>query len=672
MNENEAAQRVVALRDLIRHHRYLYHVENRSEISEAALDSLKKELYDLELEFPHLITPDSPTQRVAGEPLDQFEKVTHIDYRGEQQKMYSLNDAFNQADLQAWLERLQRHTKKDHIKNFYCDIKVDGLAAELVYEQGIFVQGSTRGDGLVGEDITHNLKTIEAIPLRLRTDNPPERFVCRGEVFLPRAEFERINKEQEKKGEPVYANPRNIAAGSLRQLDPAVAAGRNLDFFAYAVNDNRLATKESEYEQLKAFGIKVNPLGQVLETLEDAEKFYREINKKRDSLEYQIDGLVITVNDSELFRGAGVAGKAPRGAIAYKFPAEQVTTIVEDIAVQVGRTGALTPVAHLKPVSVAGTTVSRATLHNQDEIDRLDVRIGDTVIIQKAGDIIPDVVEVLTDLRTGKEKKFTIEAYAKQHGWNIAKESVGNKESAAWYVTDKNLFHIQLERMIHFVSKKGMNIDGLGTKIVELFMNQGMVQQPADLYELQQGDIEELEGFKEKSAENLVNAIKVSKKPALGKFLFALGIRHVGEETAGLLAEHFGTLAKVRKAKLEELQSIDGIGDVVAESIVDYFADREESEKLEALLKYVKPATVTHSNNTALAGKTFVLTGTLETMSRDDAKARIKAAGGKVSSSVSVKTDYVVAGENPGSKYEKARELGIDIIDEAAFQRLVS
>ncbi len=546
----------------------------------------------------------------------------------------------------------------------------------LTYEGGEFVLGATRGDGEVGEDITENLKVVKNIPASV---SDKRNFVAIGEAWIKKSDLEKINKEREKQDLPKYANPRNLAAGTLRQLDTGAVAKRNLQTYVYDIEfpnltaDRKIKTHKEEMEFLAQQGFNVNKTWRLCKSIEEIEKFYQSWIGKRDKEEYGIDGVVIKINSKRICETLGYTAKSPRFGVAYKFPAEEVTTVVEDIAVQIGRTGAITPVAHLRPVLVAGSTVSRATLHNQDEIDRLGVRIGDTVIIRKAGDIIPEVLQVLTDLRTGKEKKFSIPEYAKKHNLQIEKGKSGKDESVAWYVKDKNHAAIKLENMIHFVSKKGMNIVGMGEKIVEFFMDEGLVTERKDIFELEAGDMTGLEGFKEKSIQNLLEAIETSKNVALGKFIYSLGIRHVGEETAELLAEHFKNLQNLRKAKIEELENIDGVGAVVGQSVMEWFTDKENALELDGLLKHLKIQDVKgKSKNLPFVGKTFVLTGTLSSMSRDEAKAKIKSLGGKVSSSVSKETSYVVAGADPGSKYDNALKLGVEILDERQFEEILT
>lgn len=668
MTKKDAEKRIQKLRESIAHHRYQYHVLDQQEISDEALDSLKHELATLEGQYPDLITADSPSQRVAGGVRDGFSKITHT------VRQWSFADAFDEEEIVAFDDRVRRMLSKEGVDvsdiEYTCEPKIDGFKIILTYKEGVLVTAATRGDGKVGEDVTQNVKTIESIPLRLKQDVD---CVVEGEIWMPKPEFERINAEREKEGQSLYANPRNIAAGTIRQLDSRVAAERNLDCFIYDLASASIDIPSSQHDELKLLrelGFKVNKYFIKARNISEVITYWKERETKKKDEPYWVDGVVAKADRKDYQDILGYTGKAPRFAIAIKFPAEEVTTIVEDIHVQVGRTGALTPVAYLQPALVAGSTVSRATLHNQDEIDRLDVRIGDTVIIRKAGDIIPDVVQVLTDMRDGDEKKFSIEQYAKDRGWSIAREETSSSDSsAALYITDKNHPEIMQEKLIHFVSKKAMNIDGMGEQLVRRFWEEGLIQDAADIFTLKAGDIVALENFKEKSTQNLLHAIEQSKNVTLAKFIFALGIRHVGEETADLLANHFGSFTKLQKATLDKLVPIEGVGGTVAESIVEYFADAENVDLVDRLMGYVKIQNPVKKQDSDLKFKdmVFVLTGTMDTMSRDEAKTKIKSLGGSVSGSVSKKTTYVVAGESAGSKYTKAQELGVTILDERSF-----
>lgn len=672
MDKSTAKIRMEKLRTEIDHHRYLYHVLDKQEISDAALDSLKHELVRLEQEFPDLITPDSPTQRVGGAPLGQFKKVVHG------APMLSLNDVFSYEELQDWYDRIHKLLGAEDRLGYFAEVKMDGLAVTLHYRQGIFQRGATRGDGKVGEDITQNLKTIEAIPLRLSIDRLPKAVRAsahgdvevRGEVFMSKKILDELNRQQARQKLPAFANPRNAAAGSVRQLDPKITASRHLSFMAYdLITDLGQQTHQEAHELMKQLGFRAGEHNEFCSTIEEVEKYHKKIGILRAKLPYWTDGIVVNVNNIAIFKKLGVIGKAPRCSVAYKYPAEQATTLVEDIQVQVGRTGALTPVAHLKPVKVAGSTVSRATLHNIDEIERLDVRVGDTVILQKAGDVIPDIVQVLPKLRIGKERKFKMPERCP-----VCSSKVVRREGeVAYYCSNKSCYAQQQEGLRHFVSKTAFDIDGLGPKILEQLARADLVKNPADLFDLKETVLEPLERFAEKSAENLVQAIHAAKNVSLSRFIYSLGIRHVGEETAIALAMRFGSINKLMAASHEEIDSIKDIGGVVADSLYQYFKNRGNVHLVNALLaKGVKiQAEKRVFKQTALTGKKVVVTGTLDSLSRDEAKVRIRQAGGDWVSSVSKNTDYVVVGSEPGSKADKARKLGVKIISEKEFLRLI-
>lgn len=663
MTKAEAKARIAKLREEIAKYRYEYHVLDRLSISEAALDSLKHELYKLEQEHPDLITADSPTQRVAGKALEGFKKVTHV------APMLSIEDVFSREEADEWLARLKKLEPQGHF-DFFAEIKMDGLAVSLTYEDGLFVQGATRGDGRIGEDVTQNLRTIEAIPLSLRKPKDrsiPRRVEIRGEVYLTKKQLEKINKEQVKKGLETYANPRNTAAGTIRQLDSALVAERKLSFFGYAmVGDYGLTTHEEEHELMMSLGIPQNPLNRRCRNLDEVEKFHAEIYKKRDKLDYWCDGIVVNVNDDRLFERLGVVGKTPRAMVAWKFPAEQATTVVRDIQVNVGRTGALTPVAVMDPVLVQGTTVTHASLHNEDEIRRLGLKIGDTVIIEKAGDIIPKVIQVLPKLRTGKEKEFHMPKKCPMCGSPVVRKP----GEVATVCTNRGCFAQQLAKLIHVVNAFDMR--GLGERIAEQLIQKGLVHEPADLFKLEPGDFLQLEGFAEISSNKLHKEIQDHREIELGRFIHGLGIRHVGEETAADLAKHFGTVEAFRKAAKEDLVSVEGIGGVVADSVFEFLHDAKEKKELEHLLEVVKvlPAKK-RATNGPLAGTSWVITGSLDAMSREAAKERIRDLGGDVSESVSKKTSFVVVGAEPGSKYEKAQKLGVPILDEKEFLKKI-
>ena len=697
MNLRKTKERIEKLKKEIDHYRYLYHVLDRSEISDAALDSLKNELAKLERQYPELITPDSPTQRVGGKPLDKFRKMAH------HVPMLSLEDAFSEEDMRDWEERIKKvYLSGDY--EYFAELKIDGFAISLIYENGVLKEGSTRGDGLIGEDVTENLKTIESIPLKLADieENPllmkqigkiiqiPKSRIfqgiveIRGEVFMTKKVFEKINEWRRQAGELLYANPRNTAAGAIRQLDPKVAASRKLEFLAYdLVTDIGQKRHNEKHEILRALGFKTDALARECADLMAVFDLYREIEKKRSALKYMIDGVVVSVNDNATFQRLGVVGKAPRGAVAFKFPAEEATTVVKDIAVQVGRTGVLTPVARLEPVAIGGTVVSHATLHNQDEIARLGLKIGDTVIVKRAGDVIPKITGVLKNLRTRREKEFKMPKTCPVCG----EPAVQLAGEVAFRCVNKKCPAKNKEALAHFVSKKAFNILGLGDKILERFSELGMVSDPADIFSLEKADIAPLERFGEKSADNIIASIKASKKIPLAKFIFALGVIHVGEETAQLLAKHAIARIKTKKPEvkaavilnlfqnlsLEDLQKIPDVGPKVAESIYNY----SHSAYAERLLQKLDQAGIiielpkTKKTAQTFEGVSFVLTGELENMTRDEAKDKIRERGGEVSGSVSKNTDFVVAGKAPGSKYDKAKKLGAKIINEKEFLKLL-
>lgn len=664
MDKKEAKLRIAKLREAINHHNYLYHVLDNPEISDEAFNTLNRELVELETQFPDLVTPDSPTQRVGGEPLKEFKKVEHT-VNGRPVRMNSLNDAFSADDMSAWLERLEKNLGRKP-EEFYCDLKMDGLAIELVYQDGLLVQASTRGDGTVGEDVTANIKTVKSIPLKLAKPLKGE-LVARGEVFLTTKEFQRINREQAKLGDKIYANPRNLVAGTVRQLDPKVTASRNLSFYAYAFMDSGLQSHFEEYKKLNELGLPTNPEGKVADSPDEIEKFYQSIAAKRERLPYEIDGIVVSLNDNSLMERAGIVGRAPRGAVAYKFAPQEAETVVENIGVQVGRTGTLTPVAFLRPVNVGGVTVSRATLHNLDEIKRLGVKIGDTVIIGRAGDVIPDVKKVLTDLRTGKEKEFKMPAKCPVCGEKI----VQAEGQVAYKCVNQDCPAIKREAVYHFISRRALDMDGIGPKLIDQLMEAALIKDSADLYSLSKEDFLNLDRFAEVSATNAYNSINSHKSVPLSRFIYALGIPHVGEETAFTLAKRFGSFEKFRQASQSELQAIEDIGPVVSDSICHWFEKPYNKKLLEKFKKSGLKIENEKAGSRKLAGKSFVLTGTLDTLSRDQAKELIRDNGGDVSSSVSKETDYVVAGAEPGSKYDKAEKLGVKILNEQEFLKLI-
>lgn len=675
MDRKKSEKRIKRLRKVINQHNYAYHVLDNPDISDAAFDSLKHELHELEQKYPDLITPDSPTQRVSGKALDKFKKVNH------KKRMLSLEDVFYTEEFEAWQERIQKLVPNQKL-DYFAELKIDGFAISLIYKNGIFIQGSTRGDGTIGEDVTQNLKTIPSIPLKLeKYDKFPSKGIeaeaikkiekgeieVRGEAYMTKNDFEEINKERKKQKLSLYANPRNTAAGSIRQLNPKVAASRKLNFLAYDVVTDLGQKKHSqEHEVARALGFRTSK-EQYCRNINEAISFWEEIGKIREKLDYQIDGVVITIDDNSVFNKLGIVGKAPRGAIAFKFPAQEATTIIENIVVQIGRTGALTPVAHLKPVGLGGIFITRATLHNEDEIKRLDVKIGDTVIVQRAGDVIPDIVKVVKDLRTGREKKFKMPKQCP-----VCKGKVIRKKGEAVHrCVNKDCGFIRKKQIIHFASKKAFEIDGLGPKIIEQLMDNGLISDSADLFSLAKGDLVPLERFDQKSEENLINALEESKKISLFKFVYALGIRHVGEETSISLAKYFGKLDKIKKANLEELSRIEDIGEIVAKSVFNWFNNRENIKFIDKLIDAGVRIEKIKTFKRKLIGKSFVLTGELDNLTRDEAKTRIRELGGDISSSVSLKTDFVVSGKNPGSKYKKAKKLGIRIINEKEFLEII-
>lgn len=746
MQKRDIQSRVERLRAEIDRLRYEYHVLDRPQTDDVVYGSLMAELAQLEEQYPEFRSNTSPTMRVGGVALDSFVKVRH------KVRQWSFNDVFSFEELRAWETRVSKLWEKNAgMKNAerdqsgdprsairdisYCvEVKIDGLKVILEYKEGKLIRATTRGDGMVGEDVTHNVCTIKSIPLVL---NMPVSLIAVGEVWMPKKELARLNIEREKTGEEIFANTRNAAAGSIRQLDPKIAASRNLDSFVYDIDfvDNRRhatydtqknpdlnrqssgidhpivpKTQTEELEFLQKLGFKVNPFYRHFENIVDIEEYYEEMSRQRKSQDYDIDGLVIKIEKKEMQEALGYTGKAPRWGVAYKFPAERTTTIVEDIVVQVGRTGVLTPVAHLRPVRVAGSTVSRATLHNEDEIRRLNVRIGDTVVIQKAGDVIPEIVETLPNMRNGSEREFVMPEKCPICGSLVRRQEIQNpklvtriaeqdgrkensksrllnsgNESVAHYCMNPKCFAVKLENLIHFVGRKGFNIDGLGERIVEQLVSEGLISDASDIFELTIGDLHPLERFAEKSAQNLVEAIEKSRSITLEKFLFALGIRYMGEETALLVTQNVKrvTSEQIQIRNPEELarvfsriaeeqwQSIEGIGPKASRSLTVWFSDSENQKMLLKMtrlgVRFITNDQQPKINDTMLRGKTFVLTGELSGFTRDEAKDMIRRYGGKISGSVSKKTDYVVVGKDPGSKYDKARELGVKVLREKEF-----
>ena len=737
MNKVEVKNRIDKLKAEINHHRYLYHVLDKSEISYSALDSLKNELFKLEMEHPEFITPDSPTQRIGGEPLDKFKKFEHSSL------MYSLFDAFSADDMRDWEERLRRALTPrpspavatavegsslfasplarhrsggrgvggEGGVDYFCELKLDGLAMALRYEKGVFTVGATRGDGRIGEDVTHNLKTIGSIPLKLQdlkekdlekiglnksvVKNILERLKdgvleFRGEAIMTKKVFAELNKKYAKAGKALLANTRNGAAGSIRQLDPRISAERKLDFYAYSMpEDLGLETHEQELKLANLFGFKVLKENCLCKNLKEVEEFYQKIAKKREGLPMEIDGIVVKVNNLSLWPVLGIVGKGPRYMMAYKFPAEQATTKLLDLIWQVGRTGTLTPTAILEPVHVGGVTISRATLHNMDEIKRLGVKIGDTVIIERAGDVIPKIIKNLPKLRIGNEKEIQVPKKCPMCDSEVERV----EGEVAYRCINKNCYAVNLRRLMHWTSKGAMDIEGLGPKIIEQLVKEGLVRDISDFYNLTVGDLEPLERFAEKSAENLVKAIAERKTVDLARFIYGLGIRHVGEESAQLLSKQIPNsklssfakatadkqipISKITKLyqdlSLEELEKLEDVGPIVAGSIYEWFHDKHNLALLERLEESgveIKSQLSTVKSQ-KLKDKTFVLTGTLNGLTRDEAKAKIRELGGDISSSVSKNTDFVVAGAEPGSKLEKAQELGVKVLNEEEFSKII-
>ncbi len=656
--------RVKKLRETIEHHRYLYHVLDKPEISEAALDSLKRELVQIETDYPTLITPDSPTQRVAGKPLPEFRKVRH------QVAQWSFNDAFTPEEMREFDLRVKRFLKsatgRDEMPSYTCEHKIDGLKVVLEYEKGLLVRAATRGDGVVGEEVTQNVKTIESVPLSLLK---PVSVIVEGEVWMPKSRLAALNRERKKKDEEPFANPRNVAAGSIRQLDPKVAAERKLDVFVYdLVRAERPlpATQHEELEYLRALGFKVNSHFSHCKTIEEVIVYWRGWEKKMPKEDYLADGIVVKVDERALQEALGYTGKAPRFGIAFKFAAAQATTVVESIAFQIGRTGVITPVAHLKPVLLSGSVVSRATLHNEDEITRLGLRIGDTVVLEKAGDVIPAIRSVVLPMRPNGAKPFVWPTRIVECGGDGAIERVPGE--AAWRCVNTNSFAQHRRRLYHFAGKHAFDIKHLGPKNIDALLAANLIAECDDIFTLQRGDLLALPRFAETSVDNLLAAIEKARKVTLPRLLVSLSIPTVGEETAEELATHFGTIEALRKARREELDALQNIGEVMATSVSDWFAGRKNQALLDRLLQEVRVARpALRGAQGTLSGTSFVLTGTLGSMSRDEAKAKIKALGGKVVESISRQTNFVVAGENAGSKLEKATALGVAVLSEKEF-----
>ncbi len=668
----DVTQRIAKLRAELEHHNYRYHVLDSPEVTDAEYDQLFRELLKLEAEHPETVSPDSPTQRVGGPALDAFAKAKHL------VPMLSLQNAMTEDEFRDFDTRLRKilEIENDEVE-YFCELKFDGLSISLTYEDGRLVRAATRGDGETGEDVTQNVRTIKAVPFALKSNHAPKRIEVRGEVILPVAAFEKLNREQEKKGLKIFANPRNAAAGAIRQLDSKVTASRPLTAFFYGFGKvdgvpkaSSFATMEEYESRLAEWGFRVDRTHRVCRGVEAVLKFYRDVENKRDRLPFEIDGVVVKANALTALANAGTIARSPRGMIAFKYPPRPVETVVEDILVQVGRTGALTPVAALRPVSVGGVMVARATLHNQDEVDRKDVRIGDHVRVQRAGDVIPEVVEVLKEKRDGSERAFKLPPKCPVCG----SKAVRKEGEAVLRCVNRACDAQVKERIRHYASLDALNIEGLGEGIVTQLVDEKLVSEVADLYGLKLAQLLELEGFAEKSSDKLVQAIAASRAPELARFIYALGIRHIGERTAKILARAFGSIEALMEASEETLMGVHEVGPEVARSVTAFFTDLENVRELKRVLKFVKPVAPTRPAAGAaapFAGQTFVLTGTLPTLSRDEATRIIEDHGGKVSSSVSKKTNFVLAGEAAGSKLDKARELGVRVLTEDEFRALI-
>ena len=667
--ESSAQARAVELRKLIDHHNYLYHALDSPEISDAEFDRLMRELRAIEAEHPDLITPDSPTQRVGSAPVSSLAEVVHAT------PMLSLDNAFTDEDVIAFDRRVRERLEGVESVEYAAEPKLDGLAMSFRYERGRLVQAATRGDGTRGEDVTHNVRTVKAVPLKLR-DGAPELLEVRGEIFMPIAGFKEMNRRALEKGEKTYVNPRNAAAGIIRQHDPRLTEGRPLDVYFYGLGEVRgwklPATHSDSLKQLREWGLKISPLLRVVQGAAGVLEYYHDIGAKRATLPYEIDGVVYKVNRYALQRELGFVARAPRFSIAHKFPAHEENTIVRDVEFQVGRTGALTPVARLEPVFVGGVTVSNATLHNMDEVERKDVRIGDTVVIRRAGDVIPEVVKVIVERRPPGARRVELPAKCP-----ICASDVEREEGEAIARCTGGLFcpAQRKEAIRHFASRRALDIEGLGTKLIDQLVEEDIVHSPADLYKLTLEQLSELDRMGEKSAAKLVAALDRSKRTTLARFLYALGIRDVGEATAAALAAHFGKLEPLLSADEAAIQQVPDIGPIVAAHVQHFFAQQHNREVIEELRRLgvsfpeQAPRAVVEGH---LTGKTFVITGTLESMSRDEAGDRIAALGGKVTGSVSKKTSYVVVGAEPGSKLQKAQEFGVAVLDERGFLQVLA
>ena len=667
MDEQQAGRRLAELRREINFHDHRYYVLDAPVISDGEYDRLFRELLELEEQFPGLITPDSPSQRVGGEPLSQFETVKHLF------PMYSLDNIFHSDELAAFQKKICRFLQFEGDIVYVAEPKLDGLAVELIYDNGSLATGLTRGDGIVGENITSQLRTVQTIPLRLLESTQmqiPERLIVRGEVYLPRDGFLRLNQQRLKDGEPLFANPRNAAAGSLRQLDSSVTARRPLAFFVYGAAEPDSFACSGQWELLKLlgdFGFRINPYVRQCSTLEEVQNWYEKLQEIRHTLEYEIDGMVIKVDSFDLQDRLGTTNRAPRWAAAWKFPATQVTTMIKEVEFQVGRTGAVTPVANLEPVVIDGVTVRRATLHNRDEIERKDLRIGDQVLVQRAGDVIPEVIKAVSEARTGQEKKVLFPENCPECGHRLVRP----EDEAVTRCVNPHCPAQRLQSLIYFAGKNGMDIEGLGKKNVEQLVEKNLITDLPDIFLLRPDELAELEGWGQKSAINVINSIEKAKKTTLSKFMRALGIRYIGEVNAGLLARHYENIDRIIFAKIAELLDIEGIGEQAAKSLVEYFSDSTVRDMIRKMLESGVEIRQENEGDKLLEGHVFLFTGSLSSMSRNEAKQRIKSLGGQVASTVSRRVTDLVAGEKAGSKLKRASEAGIRILDEKQFVRLI-
>jgi DNA ligase (NAD+) len=662
MAPKKVQERAKKLGELLKHHAHQYYTLDDPEISDEAYDALYRELRALEEKHPELRDEGSVTARIVGEAVPELSKVKHA------VPQWSFNDAFTEEEVEAFHKRVKKLTGKEPAYDL--ELKIDGLKVVLTYEKGRLVTAATRGDGVVGEDVTHNIRTIESIP---QTLSRPIDIIVEGEVYLTRSGFKKLNAKREKAGEPLFANPRNAAAGSIRQLDPKIAAQRPLAAFLYDLAESSEGMPDTQTEEItymKELGLPVSTEHAHADSLEEIIAYWRKWQgKAREGLDYQLDGIVIKVESRKEQEMLGYTGKAPRFALALKFPPEQVQTVIEDITLQVGRTGVLTPVAHLKPVSVAGTTVARATLHNEDFIQEKDIRVGDTVILQKAGDIIPEVVMVVKELRPKSAKAWKFPTHSPLCGGDGRIERVPGEAARRCAVSGS--FEVQVRKLIHFASKGALDIEGMGRETVRLLADKKLISEYDDIFELTKDELLSLEGFEELKAQNLLNGIEAARRPTASRFIVGLSIPHVGEETAYLLVTHLKTLAGLKRAKAGELAQIEGIGPIVGKAVHEWFSDKSNAELIARLTKHLKIQKVAAPKKGPLTGKSVVVTGTLPSLSREEAEALVRQAGGKAVGSVSKNTSFVVAGESPGSKYEKAKNLGIEIIDEAEFEKRV-